>query len=288
MTRSCAVKLVRIAQRSLTGKPQGLRALMSGDAITFRDYLLESDQFSSVALCLVADVPFDVSAVFSALVCSRDFGSLSANHQDDLRRLLRVINAANISREVAWEHAGTRAVESLHAPLLKRLWAFVTGERRVGDWTGLGFQNKLTPYSDFRSEGLLALHCLLSSRECLGDRLTVMVKRSEAFGFATLSINVTSWVRQMLMDKQRRLIDSLFYFDSQEFDRKAEGISLGIFAWLHWRVFEAFLDFWETYGYPSVLSFGSVSDEFKGGLEKVISSLKPPSSCYEATADYSI
>ena len=288
-TRSCSVKLLRITQRVVTGKPQGVRALASADPETFRDYLLESEQFSTLALVLVADVPFDAAAASEELLSSRDFGSQSSANREELQKLVRMINSANIAREMAWEHAGTRVTEDVHASLLRRLWSNLTGgEKQIGEWTRLGFQNKLTPYSDFRSEGLLALHCLLAAREILGERTESIMSRSEIFGFATLSVNVTNWVRLMLMDKREKLIDKLFYFDPNEFDRSPQSICLGVFAWLHWRVFEAFLDFWETYGYPSVLSFGPVSEEFKGGLARVVSSLKPPVECYEGTADYLI
>jgi len=286
--RSCAVKLVRVTQRVFTGKPQGIRALESGEASQFRDYLLESDQFSALAVNMIADVPFDAEAFTTEILASRDFVQRSDADKELLAKMLRNINAANIAREVAWEHAGTKVTEEAHGKLLKKLWVSLTGEKKVGDWSRLGFQNKQTPYTDFRSEGLLALHCLLTAREHLGEKVSDILTRSEVFGLATLSVNVTSWVRALLMDKKHRLIDPLFYFDESELDRTPHSICLGIFAWLHWRVLEAFLDFWETYGYPSILSFGPVSDEFRGGLAKVVNTLCPPSECYEGSTDYSI
>ena len=84
------------------------------------------------------------------------------------------------------------------------------------------------------------------------------------------------------MDKERTLIDRMFYFDEKAFDAPARDMVLRILGWLHWKVFEAFIEFWDAAAPANILGFSEISTEFRKGLSQVVGKLTPPEECFKA------
>eukprot|EP01069_Polyplicarium_translucidae_P005212 Polyplicarium_translucidae@DN2741_c0_g1_i1.p1 len=101
-----------------------------------------------------------------------------------------------------------------HEKMLARLWELLKPTQRLTariskDWTELGFQGD-DPQTDFRGCGLLGLFNLLFFAERYNDKALTMLQESLHpqmwYSFAIVGINITSWLKDWLLERVTTLI----------------------------------------------------------------------------------
>ncbi|OII76921.1 ELMO CED-12 family protein [Cryptosporidium andersoni] len=150
-----------------------------------------------------------------------------------------------------------------HNMLLNQLWECYYPNKSQIKWEVLGFQQS-DPSSDFRGVGILALICLLyfslahsAESKLIHDECS---NSKYWYSFAVTGINITSWLRDWLNQRDSRIIP-FFYTAKNNKD------TITIFCELFSYIFLKFHHFWMNQKPKSVLQFPFIAKKFKDNLK---------------------
>ncbi|KAK6590158.1 hypothetical protein RS030_172579 [Cryptosporidium xiaoi] len=150
-----------------------------------------------------------------------------------------------------------------HNNLLYSLWNCYYSNEDDVKWELLGFQRCDQPYSDFRGVGILALVCLLYFSLAHPIESKIIHKESSNskywYSFAVTGINITSWLRDWLNQRDQRVIE-FFYKTNNDVNM------IIIFCELFSYIFLRFHTFWMEKKPKNILEFPSIAQLFKSKI----------------------
>ncbi|KAJ1613387.1 CED12/ELMO-like protein [Cryptosporidium canis] len=262
--------------RKMLKKPCEIEQLVIVEPINpyyVEQYLIKSRQIYSADPRLVTDLL--LSNINNSLIdrCVETITSVKTNRITDistfkekLRLNLKYIHNATKSRYLINLLAKINfdPEKQSHNDLLNSLWECYFSKDTCVKWELLGFQRCDQPYSDFRGVGILALVCLLyfSLAHPFESKLIHHESSSSKYwySFAVTGINITSWLRDWLNQRDHRIIQ-FFYKTDNDINM------LVIFCELFSFIFLKFHSFWMERKPKNILEFPSIAQVFKQRIQ---------------------
>lgn len=262
--------------RKVLKKPCELEQLVNTEPISpycVEQYLIKSRQIYSADPRLVTDLL--LTNINKSLVdkCVETIVKVKINRITDLpgfREKLRVnleyVHNATKSRYLINLLAKINfdPEKQSHNSLLNSLWESYFPKDIHVKWELLGFQRCDQPYSDFRGVGILALVCLLYFSLAHPFESKLIHRESSNskywYSFAVTGINITSWLRDWLNQRDRRIIQ-FFYKTDNDINM------LVIFCELFSFIFLKFHSFWMERKPKNILEFPSIAQVFKQRIQ---------------------
>ncbi|OII73619.1 uncharacterized protein cubi_03417 [Cryptosporidium ubiquitum] len=188
------------------------------------------------------------------------------NFREKLRLNLKYIHNATKSRYLVNLLAKLNfdPEKQSHNDLLNTLWRCYFSKETNIKWELLGFQRCDQPYSDFRGVGILALVCLLYFSLAHPFESKLIHRESSNskywYSFAVTGINITSWLRDWLNQRDHRIIQ-FFYKTENDVNM------LVIFCELFSFIFLKFHSFWMERKPKNILEFPIIAQIFKQKIQ---------------------
>lgn len=262
--------------RKILKKPCEIEQLVNAEPINpycVEQYLIKSRKIYSADPRLVTDLL--LSNINNSLIdkCVETILRVKMNRITDLlsfreklRLNLKYIHNATKSRYLINLLAKINfdPEKQSHKDLLSLLWECYFSKDIHVKWELLGFQRCDQPYSDFRGVGILALVCLLYFSLAHPFESKLIHRESSNskywYSFAVTGINITSWLRDWLNQRDHRIIQ-FFYKTDNDINM------LVIFCELFSFIFLKFHSFWMERKPKNILEFPSIAQVFKQRIQ---------------------
>ncbi|XP_665799.1 MGC69076 protein [Cryptosporidium hominis TU502] len=227
------------------------RKIYSADPRLVTDLLLSNINNSLIDKCVETIIQVKMNRITDLI-----------NFRKKLRLNLKYIHNATKSRYLVNLLAKINfdPEKQSHNDLLNSLWECYFSKETDVKWELLGFQRCDQPYSDFRGVGILALICLLYFSLAHPFESKLIHRESSNskywYSFAVTGINITSWLRDWLNQRDHRIIP-FFYKTENDVNM------LFIFCELFSFIFLKFHSFWMERKPKNILEFPIIAQIFK-------------------------
>ncbi|KAH8740776.1 hypothetical protein FG386_002738 [Cryptosporidium ryanae] len=235
------------------------RKIYSRDPKLITDLLLTNIDNSCIEKCLDT-----IIKVKSNRICDvEDFRVKLENNLNYIHNATKSRYLINILAKINFDPS-----KRSHKNLLSSLWNCYYSSDDEIKWELLGFQRCDQPYSDFRGVGILALVCLLYFSLAHPIESKIIHRESSNskywYSFAVTGINITSWLRDWLNQRDQRVIEFFYKTDN-------DVNMIIIFCELFSYIFLKFHTFWMEKKPKNILEFPSIAQLFKSKINFPIS-----------------